>query len=64
MDANQPAVVSEYKGQPLIVLNAGSRWPFQFGLGKAKLILENIGAITAFVESGGKSVSAVKEVGQ
>lgn len=62
MDANQPAVVSEYKGQPLVVLNAGSRWPFQFGLGKARMILENIEAIRAFVDSDGKSVSAVKEV--
>jgi len=56
--------VSEYKGQPLIVLNAGSRWPFQFGLGKAKTIIEHIEAIRAFVESEGKSVSASEEVAQ
>jgi hypothetical protein len=54
--------VSEYKGQPLIVLNAGSRWPFQFGLGKAKMILEHVEAIRAFVESEGKSVG--EEVAQ
>ena len=62
MNANQPAVVSEYKGQPLIVLNAESRWPFQFGLGKAKMILEHVEAIRAFVESEGKSVG--EEVAQ
>jgi len=64
MNAHQPAVVSEYKGQPLIVLNAGSRWPFQFGLGKAKTILEHIEAIRAFMESEGKSVSIDVEVAQ
>ena len=64
MNAHQPAVVSAYKGQPLIVLNAGSRWPFQFGLGKAKMILEHIEAIRAFAESEGKSVSASEEVTQ
>jgi hypothetical protein len=64
MNAHQPAVVSEYKGQPLIALNAGSRWPFQLGLGKAKTILEHIEAIRAFVESEGKSVSADVEVAQ
>lgn len=33
--------VSSYKGNPTISLNAESRYPFTFGLAKAKLISEN-----------------------
>lgn len=46
--------ITEYKGHSLLVLNAGDKFPFQFGLGKAKLILEHLDAIRAFVESDGK----------
>ena len=53
MTANNPAAPktaeTEYKGNPLLVLNADSKWPFQFGLSKAKTILENLDAIRAFV---------------
>jgi hypothetical protein len=43
---------SEYKGNPMIVLKATEedKFPFQFGLKKAKLVLENIDAIKKFVE--------------
>ena len=42
----------EYKGNPMIVLknNEEDRWPFQFGLKKAKLVLEHVEDIKKFVE--------------
>lgn len=48
--------LQEYKGNQLICLNPGERYPFSFGLSKAKLILANLDAIKKFVESEGKSV--------
>ena len=39
-----------YNGKPMIVLNKGQKYPFQFGYAKAKLILDNIEKIRAFVE--------------
>ncbi len=44
--------IEEYKGQPIIVLsrNENDKYPFQFGIGKAKLILENLDAIKRFAE--------------
>ena len=43
---------SEFKGNAMIVIKNGEddQFPFQFGLKKAKLVLENIDAIKAFVE--------------
>lgn len=43
---------SEYKGNPMLVLKNAEddKFPFQFGLKKAKLILENIESIKQFVE--------------
>lgn len=43
---------SEYKGKPLIVIKRSEddKYPFSFGLGKARLILENIEEIKKFVE--------------
>jgi len=43
---------SEYKGNPMIVIKTSEedKYPFQFGLKKAKLILENIDAIKEFVK--------------
>ena len=43
---------SEYKGNPMIVIKNSEedRFPFQFGLKKAKLILENLEDIKKFVE--------------
>lgn len=43
---------SEFKGNVMIVIknNEEDQYPFQFGLKKAKLVLENIDAIKAFVE--------------
>ena len=43
---------SEYKGNPMIVIKNSEedKFPFQFGLKKAKLVLENIEEIKKFVE--------------
>jgi hypothetical protein len=43
---------SEYKGKPLLVIKRDEedKYPFSFGLSKAKLILENIEEIRKFVE--------------
>lgn len=43
---------SEFKGNPMIVikLTEEDKFPFQFGVKKAKLILENIESIKKFVE--------------
>ena len=43
---------SEYKGNPMIVLrrNPEDRYPFQFGLSKAKLILDAVEEIKVWVE--------------
>lgn len=43
---------SEYKGNPMLVIKSSDedKFPFQFGLKKAKLILENIEGIRKFVE--------------
>lgn len=42
----------EYKGKPLLIIkrNEEDKYPFSFGLSKARLILENIEAIKKFVE--------------
>jgi len=47
-----PATESEFKGNPMIVLSQGDedKFPFQFGLKKAKLVLEYIEEIKKFVE--------------
>jgi hypothetical protein len=43
---------TEYKGKPVIILrrNENDRFPFSFGLSKARLILEHIEEIKKFVE--------------
>jgi len=43
---------SEYKGNPMIVLkrNDEDRYPFQFGLSKAKLVVDSIDQIRDWVE--------------
>ena len=43
---------SEFKGNPMIVIknSADDKFPFQFGVKKAKLVLENVEAIRKFVE--------------
>ncbi len=52
-----PVKTGEYKGFPTISLlkDEQDARPFTFGLGKAKLIIENIDEIKKFVEENGKS---------
>jgi hypothetical protein len=47
---------SEYKGKKILILkrNEDDKYPFSFGLGKAKLIIENIEEIKKFVEEENK----------
>jgi len=42
---------SEYKGNPMIVIksNAEDKFPFQFGVKKAKLVMAHIEEIKAFI---------------
>jgi len=46
----QGPIVDEYKGNKILILNPGSRFPFSFGLGKAKMIMQNLDAIRKFIE--------------
>lgn len=43
---------SEFKGNPMLVIKASEedQYPFQFGVKKAQLILENIEEIKKFAE--------------
>jgi hypothetical protein len=43
---------TEFKGKPVLILkrNEEDKYPFSFGLSKAKLILENIDEIKKFVD--------------
>lgn len=43
---------SEFKGKPVLILrrNDEDKFPFSFGLGKARLIIENIEEIKKFVQ--------------
>jgi hypothetical protein len=47
--------IGEYKGNATISLSktAEDRFPFSFGVAKAKLILENLDEIKAFVDEHG-----------
>jgi hypothetical protein len=56
--------ISEYNGNKIIILNPGARFTFSFGLGKAKMILENLDSIKKFVETNGESCGDGKEPGQ
>lgn len=43
---------TEYKGKPVLVIrrNPDDKYPFSFGVGKARLILENLDEIKKFVD--------------
>ena len=47
-----PPAITEYKGHPMLVLNPSDFKSFQFGTGKAKLILDNLDSIIEFVKMG------------
>lgn len=48
---------SEYKGRPMIVIKRSEdeKFPFSFGLNKAKMILESIDEIKKFVAENDKA---------
>lgn len=48
--------IGEFNNKPTLCLNPDSKFRFQFGLGKARMIVECIEQITAFVESEGASL--------
>ncbi len=56
---------SEFKGKPMLVIknNEEDKFPFQFGLKKAKLILENIESIKQFVEKYDKEKQVEGNIG-
>lgn len=47
---------SEYKGKPVLIIkrDENDKYPFAFGLGKARLILDNLEEIKRFVEDNSK----------
>jgi len=53
-----PVKTGEFKGHKIITLmrNEDEKYPFTFGLAKAKLILDNIEEIKKFVEDTEKGV--------
>jgi hypothetical protein len=54
LEGDMPMVAerSEFKGKPMLVLKSGEddKYPFSFGVGKAKKILEHLDDIRKFVE--------------
>ncbi len=48
---------SEFKGKPVLIIkrDENDKYPFAFGLMKAKMILENIEEIKRFVEENDKA---------
>jgi hypothetical protein len=49
-------IKEEFKGNPIIKLKRteDDQYPFSFGLGKAKLVLQNVEEIKKFVEENDK----------
>jgi hypothetical protein len=49
---------SEFKGKPILILKRSEddKYPFSFGISKARLIVENIEEIKKFVEENAQSV--------
>jgi len=47
---------SEFKGKPVLIMkrDENDKYPFTFGMSKARLILENIEEIKKFVEENSK----------
>jgi hypothetical protein len=48
---------SEFKGKPVLILrrDENDKYPFTFGLSKARLLLENLEEIKRFVEENEKN---------
>jgi hypothetical protein len=64
--ATEPAAtrpkVGQYKGHPMIILNPDDRFPFQFGLNKARMVLQHIDAIRSFVETTERAAAPAEAV--
>jgi len=56
-EENKIPELSDFKGNPLITLNPGAKFIFQFGLSKAKIIIDNYEYIKKFYETKGKSLA-------
>lgn len=50
--------IEQYQGQPTLCLNPEARYKFSFGVAKAKMILDHLAEIQAFVASEGTSVAS------
>jgi len=48
--------IDSYKGRSTFAINKNTKYPFSFGLLKAKLILKHIEALRSFVESDGQRI--------
>ena len=50
---------SEFKGKPVLILkrDENDKYPFAFGLNKAKMMLENLEEIKRFVEENDKAIA-------
>jgi hypothetical protein len=50
---------SEFKGKPVLIIRRSEddKYPFTFGMSKARLILENLEEIKRFVEDNSKEES-------
>ncbi len=53
--------VSEFKGKPILTLNPGDRFPFSFGVAKAKMIMQNLEAIKKFIEQYSEKAGSAQE---
>lgn len=51
---------SEYKGKPVLIIkrDENDKYPFAFGLNKARMILDNLEEIKRFVEDNNKEEGA------
>lgn len=49
---------SEFKGKPVLIIRRSEddKYPFTFGMSKAKMILENLEEIKRFVEDNSKDM--------
>jgi len=59
---NGQVKISEYKGHPIVCIPTEKGWPFRFGKSKAECILNNTGAIQAFVD--GETEAPGVEIGE
>jgi len=55
--AHSTCDLDSYNGKPMFVINKGSRYPFSFGLAKARLILKHMNKLKTFVATKGAFLS-------